>query len=237
MQDIDQPEAIDSFLCDLGGTTASSTSSRSTTGWSASAWWRHEALHRRRLDRRDRAGLGAAAYELVAGRMIASAESNCRQPAALVERPDRRARRRAPPTSRWSPCSTDQPLPYTAGQYVSVEIARWPRVWRSYSMANAPREDNLLEFHVRAVGAGWVSSALVHYAQLGDVLRLGPARGIAGDRPASPTATSMLVGGGTGLAPLKAMIEDMGGWNTETPGGPVLRRPGAGGPLRPAGPR
>jgi len=71
----------------------------------------------------------------------------------------------------------DQPLRYRAGQYVSVQVARWPRVWRSYSIANAPRADGLLDLHVRAVSGGMVSNSLVHHCQVGDTVALGPARG------------------------------------------------------------
>ncbi|MFC7642525.1 globin domain-containing protein [Streptosporangium lutulentum] len=48
----------------------------------------------------------------------------------------------------------DQPLPYLAGQYVNVQTARWPRVWRTFSIANAPREDNTVRLHVRAIPGG-----------------------------------------------------------------------------------
>jgi len=33
----------------------------------------------------------------------------------------------------------DKPLPYRPGQYVPVQVTKWPRVWRPYSIANAPR--------------------------------------------------------------------------------------------------
>ena len=33
----------------------------------------------------------------------------------------------------------DQPLRYRAGQYLPVQVARWPRAWRNFSIANAPR--------------------------------------------------------------------------------------------------
>jgi len=49
----------------------------------------------------------------------------------------------------------DKPLPYRPGQYVPVQVTKWPRVWRPYSIANAPRADSLIELHVRAVPAGW----------------------------------------------------------------------------------
>lgn len=107
----------------------------------------------------------------------------------------------------------DQPFPFRAGQYVSIETVRWPRVWRSYSIANAPRPDGRLTFHVRAVDGGWVSSALVHHTRVGDVLRLGPAIGeMHGD--SRSTRDVLLVGGGTGIAPLLAIAEDLGRWNT-----------------------
>lgn len=106
----------------------------------------------------------------------------------------------------------DQPYPYEAGQYVSVETPWWPRVWRSYSMANAPRKDNLLELHVRALDAGWVSHALVDRARMGDVIRLGHATGtMCADR--TSTRDVVCIAGGTGLAPMKAIIEDMARWN------------------------
>ncbi len=100
----------------------------------------------------------------------------------------------------------DQPLPYRPGQYVAVQVARWPRVWRSFSVANAPRGSGLLDLHVRAVPGGMVSTALVHYAQPGDSLLLGPARGemTIGD---GCRRDLLCIAGGTGLAPVKALIE------------------------------
>src|SRR5689334_8105143 len=71
----------------------------------------------------------------------------------------------------------DQPYPFLAGQYTSVETPWWPRIWRHYSFASTPRSDGLLTIHVKAVPGGWVSNALVHRARPGDVIRLGPATG------------------------------------------------------------
>ncbi|MDH6119916.1 NAD(P)H-flavin reductase/hemoglobin-like flavoprotein [Kitasatospora sp. GAS204A] len=102
----------------------------------------------------------------------------------------------------------ESPFPYRAGQYTTVETARWPRVWRPYSIANAPRRDGLLNLHVRAVPAGWVSNTLVHHTRVGDVLRLGPGRG-AMTLPERPARRVVCVAGGTGLAPVKALVEEM----------------------------
>jgi NAD(P)H-flavin reductase/hemoglobin-like flavoprotein len=100
----------------------------------------------------------------------------------------------------------DQPLLYTAGQFVSVQVPRWPRVWRTFSIANAPRGNGLLDLHVRAVPGGMVSGALTHHTAAGDALLLGQARG---EMTPGPGADRDLVciAGGTGLAPVKAIIE------------------------------
>ncbi|MFC7305983.1 globin domain-containing protein [Streptomyces monticola] len=102
----------------------------------------------------------------------------------------------------------DQPYPFLAGQYTSLETPWWPRVWRHYSFASAPRPDGLLTFHVKAVPAGWVSNALVHRARPGDTIRLGPPAGsMIVDHG---TDNGMLcLGGGTGIAPIKALVEDV----------------------------
>jgi NAD(P)H-flavin reductase/hemoglobin-like flavoprotein len=101
----------------------------------------------------------------------------------------------------------DQPLPYEPGQQVTVQTPRWPRVWRPYSVSCRPREDGLMTFHVKAVPGGWVSNALVYHSSPGDELILGPALGTmtlhqAGDRDL------LCIAGGTGLSPIKAIIEE-----------------------------
>src|SRR6266581_4206146 len=73
----------------------------------------------------------------------------------------------------------EQPLNYLPGQHISVQTPHWPRLWRTYSIANVPRPDGLLRLHVRAVTGGLVSPVLVHQVRAG----------------------------GTGLAPVKAIIE------------------------------
>lgn len=102
----------------------------------------------------------------------------------------------------------DQPYPFVAGQYTMVETPWWPRIWRHYSFASAPRADGLLTFHVRAIPAGWVSNALAHRARPGDVIRLGPP---TGSMTVDHTTDSALLclGGGTGIAPIKALLEDV----------------------------
>ena len=104
----------------------------------------------------------------------------------------------------------DQPLTYAAGQYIEVQAPRWPRIWRRYSIANAPRENGLIDIHVRAVPGGLVSNALVSHCATGDAVLLSSARGDMAV-PADPGRDLVCVGGGTGLAPVKAITEEVVG--------------------------
>jgi NAD(P)H-flavin reductase/hemoglobin-like flavoprotein len=100
----------------------------------------------------------------------------------------------------------DQPLRYTPGQYLAVQVPRWPRVWRNFSIANAPRENGLIDLHVRGVRGGMVSGSLVHNTRPGDTLLLGQACGQM-TASADPARDLLCIAGGTGLAPIKAIIE------------------------------
>jgi NAD(P)H-flavin reductase len=103
-----------------------------------------------------------------------------------------------------------QPVPYRAGQHISIQTPRWPRLWRNYSVANAPREDGSLVLHVRAVPGGLVSASLVHHVRVGDTLLLGAAAGTMTLDPDSDRDLLCLAGG-TGLAPVKAIVEEITG--------------------------
>lgn len=104
-------------------------------------------------------------------------------------------------------------LPYRAGQYVSIEAPRYrPRVWRTYSIANAPTADNVLEFHVRTQGAGWLSGSLVRHVKPGDLLRIAaPMGSMVLDHES--TRDVLCVAGGVGLAPIKALVEELARYN------------------------
>src|SRR5262245_15526150 len=100
------------------------------------------------------------------------------------------------------------PYPFRAGQYLTVETPHWPRLWRPYSIANAPRQGGSLDLHVRQIPGGEGSLALVDAAKPGQFVKIGPpAGGLVLDHT-NPTDL-LLVAGGTGLAPLKALVEDV----------------------------
>ena len=148
----------------------------------------------------------AKAYQAVSSLMIAAADEDSQTSppfwtAQVVSNEERR------PGISILTVAPDLPLPYEPGQHISVQTSRWPKVWRPYSVACRPREDGLITFHIKAVPGGWVSNALVHETTPGDELTLGPALGtmtlgLAGGRDL------LCVAGGTGLSPIKAIIEE-----------------------------
>jgi NAD(P)H-flavin reductase/hemoglobin-like flavoprotein len=147
-----------------------------------------------------------AAYQLVAKVMIEAAEEASEQPPwwdADVVGHDRRTFDVA--VVKVKPRN---PFGYQPGQSISLETELRPKLWRYYSPANAPRPDGTMELHVKARDGGPVSSALVRQLVVGDVLRLGPPLGHLGlDRDSDRDL--LLVAGGMGLAPLKALIDQV----------------------------
>jgi NAD(P)H-flavin reductase len=104
----------------------------------------------------------------------------------------------------------DAPLRYLPGQSAAVECEARPRLWRYYSMANAPRHDGTVDLHVRVIDGGAVSSALARGVGVGARLRLGPAVGTL-QLDVNSRRDVVLAAGSTGLAPLKAIIEQAAG--------------------------
>jgi NAD(P)H-flavin reductase/hemoglobin-like flavoprotein len=98
-----------------------------------------------------------------------------------------------------------EPLPFLAGQYLWVQVPKWPREWRTFSAATAPRPSGIIEIHVRAIPGGLVSNALVYHSTVGDGVLLGRAGGSM--TLADSDRDLLCVAGGTGLAPIKAVIE------------------------------
>lgn len=148
------------------------------------------------------------AYELIAGIMTnAAREDEQHHPAywtGTVVRAERPAFDVTVLTVAPQPA-----LDYQPGQSVAVEVPARPRLWRYYSMANAPRPDGTVDFHIRLIDGGAVSMALTSPDLAGTQLRLGPPSGALRLRPGSSDV--LMVAGSTGLAPMKAMLEQLAG--------------------------
>ena len=101
----------------------------------------------------------------------------------------------------------DRPLFYHPGQYVTVQVPQWPRRWRYLSPSIPADRGGGIEFHVRSVSGGMVSPAIVGETTPGDRWRLSnPHGGMHIDRDAGDV---LMIAGGTGLAPLRALIMDL----------------------------
>ncbi len=153
------------------------------------------------------AGNWAAAYDAAAATMTrAAAAAADREPAWYDGRildVDRRSFDLAVLRVR-----TEEIVPYRAGQSVALQATELrPCIWRPFTPATRPGGHEF-DLHVRAIDGGTLSTALVRAARPGEPVRLGPPYGRLtidpdGYRPL------LMIAGGTGLAPMKAMIEQL----------------------------
>ncbi len=95
-------------------------------------------------------------------------------------------------------------LHYLAGQYIEFLLKDGKR--RSYSMANAPHEDSLLQIHVRHLPGGVFTDHVFEKMKARDILRFEGPHGTFFLREDSGKPM-VLLASGTGFAPLKAIIE------------------------------
>lgn len=105
---------------------------------------------------------------------------------------------RLPPASEFS---------FRCGQYIDVLGPGGVR--RSYSLANAPVAENALELHIRAVPGGAMSKYWFTEAKVNDLLRLNGPLGTFFLREMRGLDLIFLATG-TGIAPVKAMLEGIG---------------------------
>jgi CDP-4-dehydro-6-deoxyglucose reductase, E3 len=97
-----------------------------------------------------------------------------------------------------------QRLQFLAGQYINILLKG--HTPRAFSIANAPHADEFIELHIRYVEGGYFTDQVFHLLREKALLRFQGPLGTFflredTDRPA------ILVGGGTGFAPLKSMLE------------------------------
>ena len=111
--------------------------------------------------------------------------------------------------------SLSEPMPYTAGQYAELTVPAAvasaaglaPDAVRCYSYASAPSgsDGQRVDFMVRRVPGGAFTGWLFDQAQVGDAVALSGPHGQFGLRPGE--GPMVCVAGGSGLAPIKAMLE------------------------------
>jgi NAD(P)H-flavin reductase/hemoglobin-like flavoprotein len=149
-----------------------------------------------------------AAYQVIARIMVEAAETSSENSPdwwdADVVSVERRTMDLTLLTVR--PTRAFQFLP---GQSLSMEIPQRPREWRYFSPANAPRHDGSIDLHVQQIDGGQVSTAAVRSLEVGDTVKLGAPVGERLTRRAGDPTDLLMVAGGTGLAPLRAVVEQI----------------------------
>ncbi|MDH3452913.1 MAG: FAD-binding oxidoreductase, partial [Gammaproteobacteria bacterium] len=103
----------------------------------------------------------------------------------------------------WLRLPPNERMSFLAGQYLDVLLRDGRR--RSFSIASAPSSDNLLELHVRRCPGGRFTGYVFESLRVRDLLRIEGPLGTFFLRDAPLPA--ILVAGGTGFAPLKAIVE------------------------------
>jgi CDP-4-dehydro-6-deoxyglucose reductase len=96
---------------------------------------------------------------------------------------------------------------FEAGQYIDIMLPGGRR--RSFSIASAPQDSPLLELQVRRVSGGEFSEPLFNHAVRSALLDIEGPLGQFGYR--AGTAPLLLVGGGTGIAPLLSILRHLVG--------------------------
>ncbi|HET7203851.1 MAG TPA: 2Fe-2S iron-sulfur cluster-binding protein [Steroidobacteraceae bacterium] len=97
-------------------------------------------------------------------------------------------------------------LHFRAGQYLDFILSGGRR--RSFSIASAPTDGRLLEVHVRRASAHGFTGELFGSMRAGTLLRIEGPLGQFWFRTDSPRP-AIMVGGGTGYAPLRAMLRQL----------------------------
>ncbi len=95
-------------------------------------------------------------------------------------------------------------LAFLPGQYIDILLREGGA--RAFSLANPPHRDELLELHIRHVPGGRFTDFVFNEMQPGALLRIEGPKGSfhlddSSERPV------ILVAGGTGFAPMQAMLE------------------------------
>lgn len=102
----------------------------------------------------------------------------------------------------WLKLPSNERLQFLPGQYIDFLLKDGKR--RSFSLANAPEEDALLELHIRHVPGGHFTDHVFGAMKVKDIMRISGPYGSfflrESDKPA------IFLAGGTGFAPIKSIL-------------------------------
>ena len=98
------------------------------------------------------------------------------------------------------------PIYYRAGQFINLRRA--DGLVRSYSLASVPRIDPYLELHVKRHSGGRMSNWIFDQLEPGEGVDLQGPNGASYYLPGRPDQPILLIGNGSGLAPLIGIARD-----------------------------
>jgi CDP-4-dehydro-6-deoxyglucose reductase, E3 len=99
-----------------------------------------------------------------------------------------------------------RPLQYKAGQFINFFMDS--STTRSYSLASVPEIDDCIKLHVRKIPNGKVSTWIHEGLVSGEFVNISEAVGDCFYVPGKPEQGLLLIGTGSGLAPLYGIIQD-----------------------------
>jgi CDP-4-dehydro-6-deoxyglucose reductase len=108
--------------------------------------------------------------------------------------------------SVWLRLPATEEFHFAAGQYLDIMLPGNRR--RSFSIANPPHASGLIELHIRRVASGEFTQQLFTGMKEKTLLRIEGPLGQFWFREES-TRPAILIGGGTGYAPLRAMLQHL----------------------------
>ncbi len=155
----------------------------------------------------------AAGYALFCcARPLSDVSIECREVGAVRDIPVRTMPCRVEAMERAAPdvmllklrLPTNERLQFLAGQYIDILLKDGRR--RSFSLANPPHDDELLELHVRHIEGGYFTDKVFNEMKARDLLRFVGPQGSFFLREDSKKPI-VLVAGGTGFAPIKAIVQ------------------------------
>jgi NAD(P)H-flavin reductase len=101
---------------------------------------------------------------------------------------------------------THGPLDYRPGQFLN--LFKDPEMGRSYSIASVPGDDSHIHLHVRRLPEGRVSGWIHGELAVGETLSIRGPAGHCFYVPGNPKQPLLMIGTGSGLAPLYGILRD-----------------------------
>jgi len=100
----------------------------------------------------------------------------------------------------------DEPVEYKPGQFIT--LFQHQGLGRCYSIASVPTEDDQIFLHVRRLPQGQMSGWIHEHLEIGQRVKFRGPTGNCFYVPGNPERGMMLIGTGSGLAPLYGILRD-----------------------------